>query len=311
MLAKDVKVIVTSPSRIHFGIINPFRVIKERYYTCAGLAVEQPRTVVEASFNNDSNFTDPDVVDVLKRLENLFDIDISSISVRVLARPPRHVGLGSTTQIKLSIARAVLSLLNIDNICIEDLAKILGRGEVSGVGTYVHAYGGFVVDMGKSKLEDFPKLYIRLEFPKNWYIVIARGEGRGPDEISEHELFALSCPKELIYEASFYLFNVLVPGIVERDFNLFCTGLERLQYTVGRMFEKAQGGTFSTYSSEIINMMRKLGLRGVGQSSWGPTVYGFTLSYEHAEKCVEELKSMGFWAKVVRADNSGAKVIYL
>ncbi len=305
------KVIVSSPSRIHFGIINPFRVVKERYYTCAGLAIEEPRTVVEASFNEDHYEKDPEILDVLRRLEHVFDIDISSISIRILAKIPRHVGLGSTTQLKLSIARAVLALFNIDNICIEYLAKVLGRGEVSGIGTYAHAYGGLVVDMGKRNIEDFPKLYIRLEFPRNWYIVLARGRGRGPDERSEHMLFALSSPRELIYEASFYLFNVLIPGVIEKDFELFCTGLEKLQYTVGKMFEKAQGGIFSTSTNELIEIMRKLGLRGVGQSSWGPTTYGFTISREHAERCVRELRDMGFWAKIVRSDNLGAKIIRL
>ncbi|NPA70582.1 MAG: hypothetical protein GXO26_07210 [Crenarchaeota archaeon] len=310
MLTRDVKVVVSSPSRIHFGIINPFRIVKERYYTCAGLAVEQPRTIVEASFDGD-NDSDPEILDVLRRLEHLFDIDTSGISIRILSKPPRHVGLGSTTQLKLSIARAVLSLFNIDNICIEYLAKVLGRGDISGVGTYAHAYGGLIVDMGKKNIEDFPKLYIRLEFPQDWYIVLARGEGRGPDEKTEHVLFTLSCPRDLIYEASFYLFNVLIPGVVEKDFELFCTGLERLQYSVGKMFEKAQGGIFSTYSNELINIMRKMNLRGVGQSSWGPTVYGFTISREHAEKCVKELKEVGFWAMVVRADNNGARILRL
>ncbi len=302
--------IVSSPSRLHFGIINPFRVMKDRAYMCIGLAIEQPRTVVEASFSENMS-QDPEIMEVLRRLENVFDIDLSNVSVKVLSKAPRHVGLGSTTQLRLSIARAVLSLLNIDIQNIEYLAHILGRGEISGVGTYAHAYGGLVVDMGKRNLEEFPKLYMRLEFPRRWYIVIARGEGSGPDEKHEHPLFAYSCPVELVYEASFQVFSIIVPAVIERDFELFCKGLERLQLIVGKMFEKAQGGVFSGSSSELISSLKRLGLRGVGQSSWGPTVYGFTLSREHALKCVEELRDCGFNAHVVRADNSGARIMFL
>jgi len=277
---------------------------------CIGLAIEHPRTVIEASFAENMS-QDPEIIEVLRRLENVFDIDLSNISVRILSRAPKHVGLGSTTQLKLSIARAVLSLLNIDVQNMEYLSQILGRGEISGVGTYAHAYGGLVIDMGKRKVEEFPKLYMRLEFPRIWYIVVARGEGRGPDERREHSLFAYSCPIELVYEASFQVFSIIVPAIVERDFELFCRGLERLQLIVGKMFEKAQGGIFSGSSEELVSLLKKLGLKGVGQSSWGPTVYGFTLSRDHASKCVEELRKCGFWAHMVRADNSGARVIYL
>jgi len=48
-----------------------------------------------------------------------------------------------------------------------------------------------------------------------------------------------------------------------------------VQVINGQWFAHAQGGTFAPGpSAELVRRMREWGVAGVGQSSWGPAVYG-------------------------------------
>jgi predicted sugar kinase len=65
------------------------------------------------------------------------------------------------------------------------------------------------------------------------------------------------------------------------DFGL---ALEEIQDRVGRAFAPAQHGLFAhPVSAEIVSFLRTAGLHGVGQSSWGPTLYGF-LHCQHPQR---------------------------
>ena len=47
--------------------------------------------------------------------------------------------------------------------------------------------------------------------------------------------------------------------------------------SAGRCFAKVQGGPFATAETErLVNAIREHGIQGVGQSSWGPTVFAIT-----------------------------------
>ena len=65
--------------------------------------------------------------------------------------------------------------------------------------------------------------------------------------------------------------------VVERDLVRFGEALEEIQRRVGQGFAPAQGGLFAMPELEsIAAVLRSQGLHGVGQSSWGPTLYGFS-----------------------------------
>jgi len=88
----------------------------------------------------------------------------------------------------------------------------------------------------------------------------------------------------LIWKASFILYHELVLSILERDFELFARSLALLQETIGEIFSVFQGGAFTHYSQKAISVLKELGVLGVGQSSWGPAVYGVLKSREEAEE---------------------------
>ncbi len=308
------RVIVSAPARVHFGILDPFGVAGTRKYMSLGLGIQEPRTVVEVGWDLDQNIptdVEREVHDVINRMRAIYNLELSNVKIRVLSHAPRHVGLGSTTQIKLATAYALSRLAGLSPD-IPELARALGRGEVSGVGTYVFAHGGLVLDSGRRRDSDFPRLLLRLDFPMNWHIVVVVPPGRGPSETEEHKLFShIASRPELVHYAHYVVLSRVIPSVQEGDFEEFTSGLEELQVTVGKMFSLAQGGVFSRISVDYVMLLRRMGLRGVGQSSWGPAVYGFSESRRHAESVCIEVEKRGARCIVTNADNCGSRTYYV
>ena len=67
----------------------------------------------------------------------------------------------------------------------------------------------------------------------------------------------------------------LLPAVADGDLARFGPALTEIQSITGRWFAPAQGGTFTPGpTEELVRRMAEWGASGVGQSSWGPTVYG-------------------------------------
>src|SRR5207247_8287192 len=67
----------------------------------------------------------------------------------------------------------------------------------------------------------------------------------------------------------------LLPALAEADLATFGATLSEIQALTGRWFASVQGGTFAPGpSEELVRRMARWGAAGVGQSSWGPAVYG-------------------------------------
>jgi len=79
--------------------------------------------------------------------------------------------------------------------------------------------------------------------------------------------------------------------LVDRDIKSFGEALTRIQVVVGDCFAEVQGGTFSSMeAAETINFMKTYGAYGVGQSSWGPAVYGLVNGDAQAKQLQEKVK---------------------
>jgi len=69
----------------------------------------------------------------------------------------------------------------------------------------------------------------------------------------------------------------LLPALVEADLGGFGAALTEIQRITGAWFAPEQGGVFAPGPSEtLVRRMAEWGAAGVGQSSWGPAVYGLT-----------------------------------
>ena len=86
--------------------------------------------------------------------------------------PPEHVGLGLGTQIGLGVARLACELAGWPDPSVADLAALSGRGLRSGIGLHGFGLGGLIVDGGRRGPSGIPPLLARLEFPREWSILV-------------------------------------------------------------------------------------------------------------------------------------------
>jgi beta-RFAP synthase len=200
------------------------------------------------------------------------------VRLRVHRALPKHRGLGSGTQLALAVARAVAELHGI-GADLPGLARSAGRARRSAVGTWTFAGGGLVVEGGRRQnRDDCGPLLARLRFPPAWRCVVAVPDAApgvsGGDEDAAFE--GLPAPSERdVGRVAHLVLMVLLPAVADGDIEAFGSALTQIQETTGRWFAAAQGGTFAPgASAALVRQMRDWGASGVGQSSWGPAVYG-------------------------------------
>ena len=280
------KIRVESPARLHLGIID-MRGSSGRKYGSFGLALDYPLTVVEVAQSGDLVVSGNEKDRAVKFAEMFFKaVKVEGgAEIKVLSTPPPHSGFGSGTQLALAIGTALSRLYDIDLDLLE-IARIMGRGKVSGVGVYAFRYGGFILD-GGHKNHDIPPLIFRHEIPEDWYVVVGVPEIERVWGDEEKKLMNLVSEKGLDTSeriSKIVLMNLL-PAIVERDFEEFISALERIDFEVGKSFSVAQSGVVRhELIQEGIELLRDLGAGGCGQSSWGPAFYGFVKGKSKAKK---------------------------
>jgi beta-RFAP synthase len=245
-------------------------------------------------------------------------IRVRPARIRVLHAPLEHVGLGVGTQLSLAVARVLLRLAGTPEPAVEELARLTGRGDRSGIGLHGFQSGGLILDGGRTSATAVPPLVARLAFPEDWTILIVQPPDlcglHGSDESRAFaELPAIA--GHITDRLCRIVLVDLLPAIVDRDLSRFGAALSELQAHVGAIFAPAQGGTFTTpRAATIVEELRRSGFVGIGQSSWGPTLYAFS-DQPQDELCLRadhlrrQLALEGTAVLVTRADNQGASVV--
>lgn len=205
---------------------------------------------------------------------------------------PLHVGLGSGTQTALALAFALACLYR-KKISLRELAQVTDRGgSRSGVGVAVFQQGGFVVDGGMkyaagAAARDLPPVIFSYPFPDEWHFVVTiLPLTPGLHGTEEEESFRRLPPMDgdMVGRNCRLLMMKILPALVEKDIISFGEGISELQRNVGTHFIPVQKGIFASPLAErLIDFMVKEGARGVGQSSWGPTVYALIERERSAE----------------------------
>jgi beta-ribofuranosylaminobenzene 5'-phosphate synthase len=256
-----------------------------RFFGGLGVGIGCPNVVLETKKSEIFSVTGKKtelVTSFAKRFFETYDIN-SNVSINVKEAIHEHAGLGSGTQLALAVASALAKLFNV-SASITELSIAMGRMQRTGVGTAIFEQGGFVVDGGKTIQngtivnESLPPLIFRQPFPENWKFVVAIPcVKKGLAKTEEKNAFAKvpPMPKEVVGKICWLIMMKLLPSLVERDIKGFGDALTNVQIIVGDCFADVQGGTFSSLAAkEIIDFMKACGAYGVGQSSWGPAVYG-------------------------------------
>jgi beta-RFAP synthase len=207
-------------------------------------------------------------------------IPLTPAHLEIERAPAEHVGLGVGTQICLAVARVLYAVAGLADPAVAELSALTGRGQRSGIGLHGSVHGGLIVDGGRRGPEGVPPLLAQLPFPPEWAILVVQPRPftglHGP---AERRAFAALPPvADAVTDRLCRLVLLgLLPAVLERDLDAFGAALAELQQRVGQCFAPAQGGLYAHPELEaIVASLRALGLHGVGQSSWGPTLYGFS-----------------------------------
>ena len=311
---------VTAPSRLHFGLFS-FGHARQREFGGVGVMVDQP--AVELSIEPGSEFSatgtlSSRVAEFASRWSRFYDLtDLPTCKITVEQSSPQHVGLGVGTQLGLSVAAGLQVARGLDLPSPIELASSVNRGLRSAVGTYGFCHGGLIVERGKLPNETLAPLDGHIDLPEEWRFVLIRpsvNDGlSGDDEklaFSRLPSVPVQTSDKLIREVREHL----VPAAVVGDFESFSQSLFRYGCTAGSCFSPEQNGKpfNGNQLTRLVETIREIGIEGVGQSSWGPTLFAVLPSLDQASEFVERLRTVVVDEKlnvaITRPNNSGASI---
>jgi beta-RFAP synthase len=233
-----------------------------------------------------------------------------------VASPPDHIGLGVGTQLGLAIAAALRRFLGLPAMTVEELSASVGRGQRSAVGTYGFELGGLIVDAGHDTKKSTDPPARRLELPPTWrFVLIRQTLERGLAGDRETEAFATlpAVPGSVTDQLWRITNDEIVPAVAAVDCDRFGEAVYRFGRLAGECFAAVQGGAFvSRQVSDMVAAIRAFGITGVGQSSWGPTVFAIAEDDEVADRLVRWMQNQPIGRdcdiKIARPNNSGARI---
>lgn len=244
-------------------------------------------------------------------------VDELPLRIRLAEAPPAHMGLGSGTQLALSVGAALCRHFGLELPGPHELAVGMGRGRRSAIGSYGFFRGGFLVDHGLGPDDRFSELALQLDFPADWPVLLILPQLPGGSHAeAERDLFAAASGSADIRDRLERLLNdQLVPALLARDHAAFAAGLHEYNTTSGRLYPAAQPGPFhSPEVAAIVAAVHATGAEGAIQSSWGPGVAVIlpdqTAAMALQARLAEEREPalMGAGLILTMADHGGANI---
>ncbi|MDK2973855.1 MAG: beta-ribofuranosylaminobenzene 5-phosphate synthase [Methanofollis sp.] len=320
-------VIVEATARIHMALID-MNGSSGRVDGGIGLSVEDPAVVVAAKRSGELSVRGEG--ESAERVKKTAETILAALGVRggaeitVHRTYPGHIGLGSGTQLDLAIARALCELYR--PMPVREIAAIAGRGGTSGIGTAVFESGGFILDGGHSfgpsgEKSDFrpssasggvrpaPVLF-RHPFPEDWQILLATPDVQaGASGRAEADIFRRHCPVPVgdVQALCHAVLMQMLPGIVEKDLDLFGTAVNAIQ---GLGLKRVEHSLQPPLIRDLVAALGTTDAAGVGLSSFGPTVYaiGDTGMQDALSAAKGAMAETGGTMVLTRARNRGAEV---
>ncbi len=307
------EIVVTAPARLHFGMLDPAG-LGARRFGGFGVGVESPRVVVAVRRRSGDavsvSGSEPERATTFARqARRAFGLS-GGVEVNVREAIPPHVGLGSGTKLGLAIARGLAELAGI-SAGPEQLTEASGRGARSSVGCWTFAAPGLVVEAGVRDGDYISPVVARYPMPERWRCVLALPLGvEGVSGDAEERFFGqLRESPAAEPRVPRLLLTALLPGLLRSDIDQFGVALAQIQREMGSIFAAQQGGVFHPRAAPLVDALLALGVGAVGQSSWGPSVYGIVDGPQAAADVADRLRvaaGAGTEVSVVDFDRRGA-----
>jgi beta-ribofuranosylaminobenzene 5'-phosphate synthase len=288
---------VRAPSRLHFGLLSvaaadapwPDRLgqptVPSRQFGGVGLMIESPGIHLSMRAAPAWSAEGPLAERALgfarhfaEQIQAERQGDFPPQHLLIEQAAPEHAGLGTGTQLGLAVGRALAEAWGL-HLDVPTLARLVG----------------FLVEAGKRDPEALSPLVFRMPFPETWRIVLVIPSGlQGVSGKSEAEAFAhLSGAGNLQTDALCRLTLLgLVPALIEADWRAFSEALYDFNARAGEAFARVQEGVYShALVAEVVAFVRRQGIPGTGQSSWGPTVFAIVPDQERARDLSDRIRA--------------------
>lgn len=289
---QDAAVKVSTGARLHFGLLSatpPFGGV--------GVMVDQPATEIVVqparSFQCDE---DPDdrIKTIAGRIaEASGRTELPACRVSLLERPGAHSGLGSGTQLAMAAAEALCRFVDYSCDQVDLARRIAHRGERSAVGIHGYFSGGLIYESGQQGCLLNP-VRQRVNMPAQWCVALFRPY-RSSTPVSgdrEREQFArlTETGADMRDELALIVEKQIVPAAQDGDFDAFAGAVSSYNYQSGLLFASVQGGAYNGRAvGDLVSSLVERGARGVGQSSWGPSVFAWFTTLGEARRFSDKL----------------------
>ena len=311
---------VQTGARLHFGLLA-VQAASGRNFGGVGLMVQSPGGVlsVEAS-ERDECLADAEIAARLTVWRDEYrsrcprEHRPPACRIRVTQTIPSHAGLGSGTQTALALAAALSRFGGEQNVAALELARRVGRGARSALGIHGFERGGLLVEGGKRQADEISPLVARLEFPSDWRVLLVMpNDRRGLSGDAERAAFTKLTPMSasLTDKLCRIVLMELLPAVASKDFETSAAALHEFGQLNGSHFTPVQGGVFADLQmSELAQCLADQGCVGLGQSSWGPTLWILCRNDADAVRCREQIalhpSGKACTIRLTTAQNDGA-----
>ncbi len=280
---------VTTGSRLHFGLLDT-----AKPFGGVGVMIEHPITEVIA--RRADTFQGPAiaaerVLGIAERYRQRLHLDaLPACQIEIVRRPPAHTGLGTGTQLAMAVAEAISELLNPSMVDETTAFRIADRGRRSAVGIHGYRHGGLIYEDADNAAELNP-IRQRIDVPRQWCVAILRPIQETMTISGDVELDQFSkLPATTSAQRDHFrdqITSQLLPAIQNGDFDAFSEAVHRYNRDSGLLFESVQNGPYNgTAVSSLVDFLRSNRVKGVGQSSWGPSVFAWFATREKAHQFV-------------------------
>jgi beta-ribofuranosylaminobenzene 5'-phosphate synthase len=303
-------VTVNTSARLHMGFFD-LTGGATRKFGSLGLSIDAPctqimltkidKTIIDANCSENT-------IKIVENIAKLLNIE-DNFSLQILQSIPKHAGLGSGTQMVLTIGAGLNTLFNL-GLTVPQIAQLSKRGSRSGIGIAAFQQGGVLVDGGKISHE-LPEIALRQTFPDHWRVLLIT-DSAYTGVHGEAELQAFQSLKPAKCSLRDMVLNHMMPALQRSDLLAFGAYMQDLQAYNGAYFAPVQGGHYASKDVEIVlNWLQQNGVACVGQSSWGPTGFAILESAQQAES-LQNQAQLAFAGKpnisfqICRGKNTGA-----
>lgn len=326
--------------RLHFGLMELSPQAPNRY---AGLGVMLQLPTMLIRIDNsiqpncvacDDSIDSASLTEYQTRIDAWLQQHGLAANIELLSGYPFHSGLGAGTQLACLLAVAG-QLLNkrvmadagsqqwqpirswLGALDPDQLAALSGRGLRSAIGLQGFLSGGLILDSGYQSSENRHRsVKARVSrLPAHWSFVLIRGSSNssitGP--LESEMIRNMAAQPNANRQHMMRLAQQSLDFAEEGNFEQYSVTLEEYMQFAGDMFAKVQGGRYNgAVCSQAVAMARRLGLRAVGQSSWGPTIFGICPDPILTRQIVSEIRQLGstWQVQIAQPAQHGAEVRY-